>query len=336
MAWTTIPNGDVDADSPITTSLMTALRDNPEAIANGDSGAPEIQTAAYAAASVDQTALGANSVGQSEVKTTYQTITGTFGITNFEATGGDYVIGHTCQTENSDRHILVRGVDTAHSYGDNTGHNHRWYKDNEGTGTSRDEFRLHYINTSPPYDMGDGDIPLFAYAVVDNATKDIEMMSISPDPIWLYNGPTNCRADRKEKIRNHKGEIIGVRHLRKRRDMSGHPLTLEQAKAAGRAEYKAYMRAFRNAATIYEEITPAMKHADMDLVPHPFLGNDLSGKTPIMLDPVADDLRDLLEFRDHDVGGGDSQIVRDYFKIGNQALPRVGPTGLMIVSASWK
>lgn len=42
MAWTDIPAADIDQDSPITQTLMTALRDNPEAIANGDSGAPQI------------------------------------------------------------------------------------------------------------------------------------------------------------------------------------------------------------------------------------------------------------------------------------------------------
>ena len=40
--YTTIPNADVDTDSPITTSLVTALRDNPTAITEGASGAPTI------------------------------------------------------------------------------------------------------------------------------------------------------------------------------------------------------------------------------------------------------------------------------------------------------
>ena len=42
MVWTNIPNSDIDQDSPVTVALMTALRDNPEAIADGDSGAPRI------------------------------------------------------------------------------------------------------------------------------------------------------------------------------------------------------------------------------------------------------------------------------------------------------
>lgn len=41
-SFTTIPDGDVDVDSPITTALMTALRDNPEGIAQRVAGAPKI------------------------------------------------------------------------------------------------------------------------------------------------------------------------------------------------------------------------------------------------------------------------------------------------------
>lgn len=40
--WTDIADSQVDTDSPITTSLMTALRDNPEGIAQRASGAPKI------------------------------------------------------------------------------------------------------------------------------------------------------------------------------------------------------------------------------------------------------------------------------------------------------
>lgn len=47
--YTTIPNSDIDPDSPVTTSLVTLLRDNPLAIGEGASGAPRIARAAVAA-----------------------------------------------------------------------------------------------------------------------------------------------------------------------------------------------------------------------------------------------------------------------------------------------
>ena len=40
MAWVTVPDSDVDPESPVTTGLMIALRDNPIAIAGRLSGAP--------------------------------------------------------------------------------------------------------------------------------------------------------------------------------------------------------------------------------------------------------------------------------------------------------
>lgn len=46
MAWITIANSEIDQDSPITQTLMTALRDNVPAALNGDSGAPRLQVAA--------------------------------------------------------------------------------------------------------------------------------------------------------------------------------------------------------------------------------------------------------------------------------------------------
>lgn len=39
-SYVSIPNGDIDQDSPITQPLMTALRDNPLAISEGDTTAP--------------------------------------------------------------------------------------------------------------------------------------------------------------------------------------------------------------------------------------------------------------------------------------------------------
>lgn len=44
--YSTIANSDIDADSPVTTPLLTALRDNPIAITEGSAGAPNIQDAA--------------------------------------------------------------------------------------------------------------------------------------------------------------------------------------------------------------------------------------------------------------------------------------------------
>jgi len=81
MAWTDLPNSDLDPESPVITSVMMALRDNPPAIANGDSGAPKIQTGALnqtnGSEAVTQGTMRASAVGRLELKTASVSLSGT-------------------------------------------------------------------------------------------------------------------------------------------------------------------------------------------------------------------------------------------------------------------
>jgi hypothetical protein len=61
--YTAIPDSDIDPESPITTTLMTQMRDNPIAITEGAAGAPPIANAAlagypFSASAGDVTGLG--------------------------------------------------------------------------------------------------------------------------------------------------------------------------------------------------------------------------------------------------------------------------------------
>jgi hypothetical protein len=61
--YTAIPDSDIDPESPITTTLMTRIRDNPIAITEGAAGAPPIANAAlagypFSASAGDVTGLG--------------------------------------------------------------------------------------------------------------------------------------------------------------------------------------------------------------------------------------------------------------------------------------
>lgn len=333
MTYTAIPTSDIDADSPVSESLMTLLRDNPIAIANGDSGAPKVKLAAMDTDSVDSakiktdavgsSEIAANVVGQSELKTTYQTLSNPYASSQYTLTGAGYNLGFTLQGANS--YIL----DLA------------WYnasaastfvakvKIDAGSATE-DDSRAYYVNSSPPYDLGDGDIPLFVYAIMDNATSDIEAMSISPDPIWAYNGPTNIVPTSYRKD--------GTAY-QERKDMREFPLTLAESIAAGGIAYRDYLRAFKDAPTYVIEITQSIKNADMNIIPHPFEGNDLTGKTVVMLDPMADELQDLLAIREYDSqdnDASDAYILRNYMTIGNTNLSRSAPDGILVPSLKWK
>lgn len=52
MPFAAIADVEIDPDSPVTTSLMQRLRDNPTAIANAEAGAPQIQWAALNGAGI--------------------------------------------------------------------------------------------------------------------------------------------------------------------------------------------------------------------------------------------------------------------------------------------
>lgn len=80
MAWTNIPDSSLEPGKPIRSVDGLALRDNPIAIANGESGAPRIQNAAYAESSIDFTKLmvgAANRFGSVPFNLTYGASSGT-------------------------------------------------------------------------------------------------------------------------------------------------------------------------------------------------------------------------------------------------------------------
>jgi len=347
--YTAIPNGDIDPDSPITTGLVTLLRDNPIAITEGSTGAPKLQTAAYGADSINSAAianaqiynahihasaliatsklaedngitidmLGANSVGQSEVETNYQQLSGT---QDFTATGAAFCMGHTMDRGASGANVLYRQAST----GSNTVYNAFWYFSSAGGG-DYDDVRLYYVESSPPYDLGDGEIPLFVYALVKNGTGEVVRTNMAPDPIWAYNGPTD--------ISNNPIYKNGKKYL-VRKDLSAIG-TLEQAKVIGPGAVKDWLQASREVDDIHIELTQAIKNADMDLIPHPWGDEVVPGHSIIMLDPMSDFVRDLHDL--HKQSERCTDIVKNYINIGNSHITgRKGPKGLMMVSASWK
>jgi len=113
MAYTAIPNGDVDADSPITTGLMTKLRDNPIAIANGDAGAPSIQLAAMAANSVDTSQIVAAAVGRSEIANSTTTSAGSLTVSAHNGfTLNDWALFPMIHTSNITNATNLKGHET--------------------------------------------------------------------------------------------------------------------------------------------------------------------------------------------------------------------------------
>ena len=183
----------------------------------------------------------------------------------------------------------------------------------------------HYIQASPPYDLGDGEIPRFIFAIVDS-NGNVESVYQASEAPWHYNGPTNVKADF---YRDGKG-------YRLRRDMSAVPFTLEEAKADP-AKMAEYVAAFNAAPVVEEEITQEIKNRDMALLPHPFLGNELDGKTVVLLDPVCDLCWHLAQLCEcHDEFNLNELLHDGHIRIDNSPINRAGPPGVPVVGFRWK
>jgi len=195
--YTPIADSEIDVDSPCTESLMTRMRNNPIAISEGSSGAPKLQTAAYQAGSVDQAAIGNAAVGQGELKTATASGSTTIlgGGTSVSLTGGSHSWWTAGGSGTGNGVLGFSHTDTAAGViglGPAGGTSQTFYRDER------------YIQASPPYDMGDGEVPLFIFALIDNASGKIDCLEVGQEPTWAYHGPTIITPQHIERLPNKK------------------------------------------------------------------------------------------------------------------------------------
>lgn len=176
-----------------------------------------------------------------------------------------------------------------------------------GTGTMTAFQR--YITSSPPYDLGDGDVAGFVFALV-NKDGDIISSYAADTPPWAYNGPTDIRCSHKCKVSGKKFRRV----LKKR--------TFEQVMDGAPVEYK------------LEEITQDLKNQDMGLIPHPF-GYVPEGHTVVLIDPMDDKIKRMMDYQN---SGGDLQeeLYSGKIAIDNSKLKRKGPKGVPIHKMKFK
>jgi hypothetical protein len=150
----------------------------------------------------------------------------------------------------------------------------------------------------------------------------IESAWSAPDPVWANNGPTDIRPDFTDRSGTQFQMV---------RDIS----PALKARLANRATRVTALIELSELPLVPREVTQAVKQADMPLIPHPFLGNKLTGKTIVLLDPVAVLMVKLREL--HATGESINLLLHeDYLRIGNTPLVRAGPPGVIAVAASWK
>lgn len=185
-----------------------------------------------------------------------------------------------------------------------------------------------YINASPPYNFGDGDIPIFCYLVVrPNGT--VQAVDITEAPPWYYNGP------RKINPYTCFHNASGVAHRRVRQIIAEHG-NIRTAVASGLTRAQVLDRLVTDP-FVDEELTMIVKMRDSIYIPHPFR-NVPTNHTVVLLDPfgaTAQRLLALHELQDPEMSAP-KMLTEGLFAIGNTPLVRSGPPGVMVVNATLK
>lgn len=205
-----------------------------------------------------------------------------------------------------------------------------------GTGTMY--VGQNYMNNSPPYDFGDGELPPggLVFVEIDKGTGWIRQTGYREDPPW-YGDATPSRVY-PDDYRDGKPVMF-------RKRLNGKLiLTEKDLKACGMSLREA-VAAFAKAEKEEIEITPAMKNADWAFLPTPFAFDPAvrEGTAEQFIldpfDPVTQELAALAKAGHlrmfHDLlhnNGMPSDILID----AATPLARKGPPGAKIIKARWR
>ena len=113
VSYTNIPNGDTDPDSPLTTGLVTLLRDNPISMIEGGAGAPRILNAALNNHPWDTADIAAAAIGRSQIANSTTTSGGT--VTAGAQTNialNDWALSPMIHSFNSQKKMFLAGHST--------------------------------------------------------------------------------------------------------------------------------------------------------------------------------------------------------------------------------
>lgn len=319
--YTAIANGDIDSESPINVTLMTLIRDNPIAITEGSSGAPKIQLAAMDTDSVNQAAILAGAVHQGELSTgtEEETASGSGLKTAIFTSPGGYGFfpeikqsgGGASQWITSGSNIVM--YSSSASYGTQT-------ISMENTANQTMYVRIRYVASSPPYDLGDGEVGRFVYSEME-PNGDIARVWNSDDPPWRMNitkGPRRYERD---------GTIytkIPAMDLPRWGDCVG-----DENKMDG------YVDELKNGVYKWVKLDNEMKIAPMSSRPSPWAHDEEN--TVVMVDPACDLLHLIAERMKCDEDLSPAALLHQgYLKIDNTQINRRGPPGVPVHGIRWK
>ena len=178
---------------------------------------------------------------------------------------------------------------------------------------------VRYLQASPPYDLGYGEIPLFIFLQVNNQ-GEILNVSTSQDPPWA------------ESPDAQKDFYRDGRHYRRR--LKNNQPQLRNAKTS--AEMRACLNTIRNPDCWEEvEVNQNLKNANMNTIPHPFLNLDAGDRVLLLdtLSPTGQELAELIQQGELDAL---QMFSSRYLRIDSQPLDVTSPQGVLTVRAHWK
>lgn len=343
MAYLEVPDSDLDADSPLTETLMIQLNDNIKSNrASEVTGGNSHNHVGGDGAAIPEGGLDTAAVNQGNLKTTIGEVSTTStGMTSLTLPGGEYGFYPQLKVSASGMDvaaILFSGNEIVGSGNDRlikaVGMSIGSYitsitlgRDSDGSsGTISAQQR--YVQASPPYDLGNGEIPLFMFVVIDNVTGLIESTYIAEDPPWAYNG--KHRLDPQKMLWKN-----GKRFIKRNKI----PFTRKEALLDREKLFK-NIEAIKKPVIEEMEITQEIKNKDMIDIPHPFMGNDLTGKSIVLLDPCGDiciDLYEMSKVYDGGVSEVTNILLNDSIVLSNSHKEGlITPDGVMGVSMKWK
>jgi len=351
--WRTIADAECDANSPIKEQLIEALYGNVLSMGEGDpvsqgAGAFMLDGAAIADNELTGTKLRAGNwegpnrhdpfitskiqdgtFGTAEIKRSSQTLTGIEPAINtgsnllFNA-ASHYMLGYETWVSgtagNKQYHFKI-GINQLNLINDATFPaagtyvaTFKYFSD--GLGTTNINVTLYYINASPPYDLGDGEIQGFIYALVDSG-GDVQGISISPDPPWYKPPPSSALL-----LKN------GIQHVRRRI----WPKPMGEARE-NPEDWEIFLDAMRNPQYEDLEITPEFKNQGMEQFPHPF--KKPAGSRVVLIDPAGRMAEDIINLK---AAGDDpaEMIAKKDILIGDNIPGMKSPLGVDAVRGSWR
>lgn len=321
-AWTPGLSALIAIGKGVKGTTHSGISDNITALAEGASGAP----------SIEEAALAASIVSQGKLKTaTGEVSHNSSSITHKTLPGGSY--GFYPQIRMSGTTLAVydaRILDNSTTFNGWTSYVTKIGLA-AGSGTIYAEQR--YVQASPPYDLGDGEIPLFVFAVI-NGAGEIESIYTAPDPPWANNGPTDPGIVWMFPRLGQDGKPDGhTERKRVRRRRPAKPIAEMTA-----VERTVWFTSLRESA--WEEgplvLPPEEKNADMGLIPHPFGGNDLTGKSVVLINPVGTMAEEMAMIHITPGESVNELLHEGDLVVDNMEVARATPPGVLAHPVKWK